>query len=171
MEELKWKIINFASNYEVSQTGLVRNRTSKKILSGRETKSGYLQVCIKMNATNKFQNQYVHRLVALFWIPNPENKKEVNHKDGNKLNNNIENLEWVTSHENLIHKTQILGKNKTSNRQVGMYTKDGEQLLKTFSSVVEASSYFGKSRINIDNALKHKQGQQTAYDYVWKYLD
>ena len=51
-----------------------------------------------------------------------------------------------------------------------MFFKEGE-LIKEFNSIVEAGNYFGKSRINIDNALKHKQNQQTAYGFVWKYLD
>ena len=51
-----------------------------------------------------------------------------------------------------------------------MFSKEGE-LIKEFNSIVKAGTYFGKSRINIDNALKHKQNQQTAYGFVWKYLD
>lgn len=171
MERTEWRTIEFAGNYEVSSNGQVRNKGTKKVLSGRKSKSGYLQVCIKKDATNKFQNYHIHRLVAIFWIPNPGNKKEVNHKDGNKLNNNIENLEWVTSRENSLHKTRVLKENKTCNKKIGMFSKDGKELLKTFSSVIEAGSYFGKTRGNIDNALKHKQGQQTAYGYVWKYLN
>ena len=101
MEE--WKVIDFATNYEVSNLGHIRNRTTKKVLKGRDTKSGYLQVSLKLNNTNKFQNQYIHRVVALIWIPNPEEKKEVNHIDGNKLNNHVENLEWCTRQENIEH--------------------------------------------------------------------
>lgn len=168
MEE--WKVIDFATNYEVSNLGHIRNRTTKKVLKGRDTKSGYLQVSLKLNNTNKFQNQYIHRVVALIWIPNPEKKKEVNHIDGNKINNEISNLEWVTNSENQLHKTHILKKTVTSNRKIGMFSKEGE-LIKEFNSIVEAGTYFGKSRINIDNALKHKQNQQTAYGFVWKYLD
>ena len=105
-----WKVIDFASNYEVSDKGQVRNRTTGKILKGREYKSGYLQVSIKINETGKFQNRYIHRLVAQFFINNPEQKKEINHKDGNKLNNLKENLEWVTSSENQLHRQHVLNK-------------------------------------------------------------
>mgnify|MGYP002515494962 FL=1 len=52
MEE--WKVIDFATNYEVSNLGHIRNRTTKKVLKGRDTKSGYLQVSLKLNSTNKF---------------------------------------------------------------------------------------------------------------------
>ena len=166
-----WKIIDFANNYEVSDQGQVRNRTTGKILKGRESKSGYLQVSIKINETGKFQNKYIHRLVAQFFINNPEQKKEVNHKDGNKLNNLKENLEWVTSSENQLHRQHILNKRITSNRKVGMYSIYTDELIQTFNSVEQAGKFFNKSRVNIDNALKHKNNQKTAYGYVWKYLD
>ena len=96
MEE-KWKIIDFATNYEVSNTGLIRNKNTQYVLKGRETINGYLQVNIKIDENNKFMNKYVHRLVAEFWLEKSNDKIEVNHKDGNKKNNNIINLEWVTS--------------------------------------------------------------------------
>ena len=83
MKEL-WKNIDFASNYEVSNTGLIRNKTTKYVLQGRETVNGYLQVSLKIDEKNKFMNRYVHRLVAQFWLENPNHKQEVNHKDGNK---------------------------------------------------------------------------------------
>lgn len=166
-----WKVIDFASNYEISNEGEVRNKTTGKILKGRESKSGYLQVSIKIDETGKFTNKYIHRLVAEFFIKNPELKREVNHIDGNKLNNNVDNLEWVTSSENQLHRQHILNKRITSNRKIGMYDMHTEQLLKVFNSVVEAGKFFEKSRVNIDNALKHKNNQKTAYGYVWKYLD
>ena len=169
MEE-QWKVIDFASNYEVSNTGFIRNKTTKYILKGRETFNGYLQVSLKIDEKNKFMNKYVHRLVAQFWLENTNDKKEVNHIDGNKKNNNITNLEWVTAKENSNHRVNVLNKKTTDNRKVGMFDKNNN-LIQAFDSIVAAGQYFGKSRVNIDNALKHKNNQQTAYGYVWKYLD
>lgn len=165
-----WKNIDFASNYQVSDEGFVRNKTTKQILKGRLSKSGYLQVSIKINETGKFTNKYIHRLVAEFFIENKENKREVNHKDGNKENNSVNNLEWVTSSQNQIHRQRILGKRVTSNRKVGMYDL-ANNCIQTFNSVQQAGKFFGKSRVNIDNALKHKNNQKTAYGYIWKYLN
>ena len=169
MEE-QWKVIDFASNYEVSNTGFVRNKTTKYILKGRETINGYLQVSLKIDNKNKFMNKYIHRLVAQFWLDNIDNKKEVNHIDGNKKNNNILNLEWVTAKENSNHRVNVLNKKITDNKRVGMFNKQN-QLIQTFNSVKQAGQYFGKSRVNIDNALKHKNNQQTAYGYIWEYLN
>lgn len=165
---MEWRTITEASNYEVSTNGQVRNRTTKKILKGRLSKNGYLQVSIKIDATQKFCNRYIHRLVALHFIQNPNNKREVNHIDGNKENNTLSNLEWVTSSENQKHR-HLIGNKKTSNRHIGMFNKKGE-MVKDFNSILEAVAYFNKtSRVNIDNALQGKQ--YTAYGYVWKYLD
>lgn len=169
MEE-QWKVIDFASNYEVSNTGFVRNKTTKYILKGRETVNGYLQVSLKIDNENKFMNKYIHRLVAQFWLDNIDNKKEVNHIDGNKKNNNMLNLEWVTAKENSDHRVNVLNKKITDNKKVGMFNKQN-YLIQIFNSVKQAGQYFGKSRVNIDNALKHKNNQQTAYGYIWKYLN
>jgi hypothetical protein len=123
MEE-QWKIIDFASNYEVSNTGFIRNKTTKYILKGRETFNGYLQVSLKIDEKNKFINKYVHRLVAQFWLENINKKEEVNHIDGDKKNNNIANLEWVTAKENSNHRVNVLNKKVTDNRKVGMFDKN-----------------------------------------------
>lgn len=63
--------------------------------------SGYKKISYYFNG--EFKNYYLHRLIAMAFVPNPENKPFVNHKDGNKLNNNVSNLEWCTSSENMIH--------------------------------------------------------------------
>lgn len=164
----KWKIINNFSNYEISTKGRVRNLKTQYILKGRKSKSGYLQVSIKNDIDGKFKNQYIHRLVAIHFIENPDNKREVNHIDGNKLNNILENLEWCTSSENQKHRQNILGKTKTSQRRIGKFSKDGI-LLEEFDSIISAAQSFNKSRVNIDNALQKKQ--KTAYGYIWEYLN
>ena len=164
----QWKSISEASNYEVSNLGNIRNKTTLQILKGRLSKSGYYQVSIKINETGKFRNRYIHRLVAQYWIDNPKNKREVNHKDGNKLNNNVENLEWVTSSENQKHRHSI-GIKKTSQRRVGKFTVDGV-LIKAFNSIKEAADLDNNGiRVSIDNVLQGKRN--TLKGYVWKYLD
>lgn len=99
-----WKDIIYDWNitmYEVSNIGQIRNKYTKKILKPALNNFGYLKVGISVN--RKVHTQKVHRLVAQTFIPNPENKPEVNHISCVKTCNWIGNLEWVTSSENKIH--------------------------------------------------------------------
>ena len=84
-------------DYEITKEGQVINRHSGRILKGQPNGKGYLRVSIGGKLC------FIHRLVAEQYIPNPENKQQVNHKDGNKLNNHVDNLEWVTNQENRDH--------------------------------------------------------------------
>lgn len=96
----EWKLIIEFPDYEVSTLGEVRNRTTMRVL--RQVKSGgYMQVIIE----GKYR-RYVHRLVATAFIPNDDNLPQVNHKDENKTNNNVDNLEWCTPKYNSNYGTQ-----------------------------------------------------------------
>ena len=163
-----WKTIENVTNYEVSDLGQIRNTKTNYILKGRLSKSGYLQVSLTDKETKKQKNYYIHRLVAIYFLENLDNKREVNHKDGNKLNNNVDNLEWVTPSENQKHRQKILDKTKTSQRKIGKFNKN-HVLIEEYPSIVDAAKSFGKSRVNIDNALQGKQ--KTAYGFIWEYLD
>jgi hypothetical protein len=85
------------SDYTITENGEVINNNSKRVLKAQKNGKGYLRVSISGRL------EFVHRLVANQYVPNPENKPQVNHKDGNKLNNHYTNLEWVTNLENRRH--------------------------------------------------------------------
>lgn len=76
------------------------DESGKHKLKHRTSRNGYARVYMKQTSTRKKLDRYVHRLVAEAFIPNPENKRCVNHKDFNRLNNHVNNLEWVTFKEN-----------------------------------------------------------------------
>jgi len=98
-----WKKIEGYDLYEVSNFGNIKslNFNKESILKLNLTDKGYLHVSLFKNRIKKTTS--VHRIVAISFIPNPENKPCVNHIDGNKQNNKITNLEWVTVKENIHH--------------------------------------------------------------------
>lgn len=115
MEEV-WKDLNgeFGYHYQVSSFGRVRSKNRKikssngviislrsKILAQEHHKTNYYRVRLCVDKVK--YSKSVHRLVAEVFIPNPENKPEVNHIDGNRLNNHLSNLEWTTKDENMKH--------------------------------------------------------------------
>jgi hypothetical protein len=117
MQEI-WKNIKDWEGYKISNLGRVKSLPKKWIIQNNniqitkerfkknfKTNGGYLQVDLSKNT--KRYHKYLHRLLAEAFILNPENKPEVNHIDGNKLNNNLKNLEWVTSSENKKHAFKI----------------------------------------------------------------
>lgn len=87
-------------DYEITKEGEVINKTNGHKLKPQPNGKGYLRVSISKKL------MFIHRLVAEKYIPNPNNLPQVNHKDGNKLNNNVDNLEWVTNQENRTHAVQ-----------------------------------------------------------------
>ena len=141
----------FAKNYLIREDGTVfkvmPNKTIKKLKNSQHG-NGYLTVHING------QNKYVHRLVAETFIPNPENKKEVNHIDGCRSNNSVDNLEWVTKTENMKHAKEVLKKDWCMIRKpVSMFTSNGEWLY--FNSCAEAERFlFGKRTRTIDMCIR-----------------
>jgi hypothetical protein len=107
MEEI-WKLVpDYEGLYEVSNLGRVRRLQTCSgthaglILALKTTGKGYFDVILYGRGRPK--HRYIHRLVATAFVPNPENKPEVNHKDGNKQNNLPDNLEWLTQKEHHEH--------------------------------------------------------------------
>ncbi|MCU7551799.1 NUMOD4 domain-containing protein [Chitinophagaceae bacterium LB-8] len=105
MQELTWvPVKNYEGYYEINEKGEVRSlhkRNFHEIMPQRIGRGGYLTVSLSKRA--KDYTEFVHRLLAFTFISNPEEKPWINHKDGNKLNNEIGNLEWCTPSENAKH--------------------------------------------------------------------
>lgn len=151
-----WRgIPGFEGYYQASTFGRIkslpryRHHNSSIILKPSKMPNGYLQVSLYSPKSTK-NRWLVHRLIAITFLPNIYNKPHVNHIDGNKTNNMIENLEWSTMSENIMHSYYILGHSgKTAAREI-MCVETGEK----FKSIHEASRRTGVCPPNITAALK-----------------
>ena len=88
-------------NYSVNEEGIVINNQTEKVMAHHRHRNGYRKLLLPIQG--KMKHQFVHRLVAQAFIPNPQNKPFVNHIDGVRDNNHLSNLEWVTPAENYNH--------------------------------------------------------------------
>ena len=155
--------VGFEGLYFVSDDGCLYNQKMKKHKQHIHPITGYCQQILRKNG--KTYMRYMHRLVAEAFIPNPDHLREVNHKDGNKLNNAVSNLEWVSRSQNMKHSYET-GLRPTT--KIAAYTKSGE-FVRAFQSEREAVDFCGVNyNAGISNCLRGIT--QTAHGYKWKYL-
>lgn len=165
MEE--FKTIRESKCYEISNMGTVRNKRNGNFLKPAIDKDGYLKVCLCEN--NKRIYRFVHRLVAIEFIENSQNKETINHIDGNKTNNCVENLEWATITENNRHalKTGLRNmKNRQGSKKVAQYDMENN-LIKIYPSANEAKRITGFSQGHISECCRNEIKQYNGY--IWKY--
>lgn len=168
-------------DYLVDENGNIWSKKTNKFLKPGYTDTGYASVELFNEEGSK--RLLIHRIVAVAFIPNPHNYPQVNHKDENKSNNNVNNLEWCTAkynmnygngakdrHKKIDYSKPCYAENARENGKavcapVDMYTTEGVYI-KSFSSIIEASKSTEISRCNIARASLGKR--KTAGGYVWK---
>jgi hypothetical protein len=159
-----WKDVpGYAGQYQVSNTGKVRNAKRGRELKPHTQGSGYKQTMLSVNG--KRSHPLVHRLVAAAFIPNPENKPQINHKNGNKSDNRADNLEWCTMSENLQHRHKVLGQVGTRSTPVTCVETG-----KTYQSMKAAAQELGVSRQGILRCC-YKQQKATRNKLHFKFLE
>lgn len=167
-----WKEVYENTNYEVSNTGRVRRKGSDiDKVSGK--RKGYPTV--KLCKDGKESKRTIHRLVAEAFIPNPDNKPDVNHIDGIKDHNNVENLEWVTKSENMRHAYRT-GLAKPSYGMLGKKNPNGGRkgkpirIVETgeiFQSSLECEKAIGGNNRHINDCLKGRQKTHRGYHFEY----
>lgn len=179
MQEVWKPVSDYEGYYEVSNYGNVRSvdrivkvKNYYRPIRGRVLKhvlgnSGYLFV--RLSKGNKVKQVDIHRLVALAFIANPNNYIQVNHKDENKLNNRVDNLEWCSASYNINYGTRNERSSLKNSKPINQYDKQGK-LINTYSSILDAGKQFSSKSAfsNISKAVTGKY--KSAYGYVWKYV-
>jgi hypothetical protein len=157
-KELVWKEIIDFPDYEISNYGTVRNKNGK-IIKSQTSGFGYKRVAIYANGKQK--RVAVHRLVMKAFKPNEHSDVlQVNHKDGNKSNNYIDNLEWCTASYNIRHRHYVLNKCNRAVRCV----EDG-QVYRTIKDAARLNNSYGP------NIIRACQNGSTAKGLHWEYLN
>ena len=171
MEE--WRAINDFPIYNVSNFGNIKNTVTGQVLKN-SVKAGYCNV--SLTNENYKKTLKVHRLVALAFIDNPENKSDVNHKDKNKLNNNLTNLEWLTRKENNIHRCEGVKITCNKNKEVLRIHPDTNEIIEKYDSIELAGTWafnngYTKTIHNGRNAIGNCVNglSKVAYKFKWEY--
>ena len=187
MQEIWKDIKGYEGLYQVSNLGRVKSLRYNRLMSLRTDYRGYLDVMFSVDAKTK--RYKVHRLVAQAFIPNTENKPQVNHKDENKQNNNVENLEWCTNEYNSNYGTvrerrlKTALKNRKENpkkykknysrksnfwqpKEITQYSLDGK-FIKNWDSMKEASKELKIPPQNISECCRGIR--KKAKGFIWKY--
>ena len=171
-EKIKGNLIKFRDfDYTVSSTGSIKRiKTGKLIKQGNV--NGYKNVCLSKNGKHHYFR--VHRMVAELFLK--KTGEVVNHKNGIKDDNRVENLEWCTHSENLIHSYRVLG-NKVNNNRLGKFGKDNPaskpviqldlsgNILREYYSAIEICRMFNYDSGSLCKAIK---SGKTAYGFKWK---
>ena len=192
MKEIWKDIIGFEGLYQVSNLGRIKSveryvlntrwnikmHKQEIILKPSKNKKGYNLVAISKN--NKLYSYQIHRLVAQAFIPNPDNKQQVNHKNGIKNDNRVDNLEWATPHENMKHayKNNLISKDKMnyciqssiSFRKKPILQIKDNVVINEFDSIESAKKMLKvKSSGCLVNALKGRI--KTYKGFIWTYKE
>jgi len=184
-----WKdVVGYEGIYQVSNYGNVRSidriikRGNHSFTKKGQIKAtginnrGYCDIMLCKGA--KYEHHVVHKLVALAFIPNPENKDFINHKNGNKLNNCVDNIEWVTMSENNQHAyntglkigaaTGKFGELNHSSKAICMVNKTTGKVIKEFSAIHDAAREMKLSATGICAAIKGRSSSCGGYKWIYK---
>ena len=163
---MEWRKIDGFEQYSVSSNGRVRNDKTGRYLRAHKDRYGYLQ----LNLCPGRKKVKVHRLVATAFLDNKSKKPQVNHKDGVKTNNSVENLEWCSNRENMLHLHRVLlvKTNSDSAHKSRMKPVMCVENGKIFGSIVLAAQAIGVHPHSLGDCVRGKQ--KTSGGLHWVYI-
>lgn len=151
-------------NYEVSNFGRVKNKKTGRILKLEKTRDGYIRVNLCKGGIQR--HALLHRLVSLAFLPNPQNLPQINHKDEDKTNNTVDNLEWCTCEYNNNYGTRNERQAEKKSKPVLQYDLLGN-LIREWPSIMKVERELGISQGNISSCCSGNRS--SAGGYLWKY--
>ncbi len=192
MEEIWKPVTGFEKFYKISNKGRIKSLRRKvntwngqrtleeRILAAATSPLGYKRICLR-DGVNK-RRVFLHRLVAYEFIPNTDNKPQIDHIDGNPSNNSVENLRWVTAKENTnnpitkqrqkagakrkgIPKATQAKAHQAIRKKVMMCDRKTKQIIRTFESIIQAAKTMGICATSISAVCK--KHRKTAGGYIW----
>ena len=176
MEEWKGLIyqgVDYSGYYDVSTYGRLRNSRTLKVVRLNIISNGYLGYCASFGSRHNKKTIRIHKAVSETFIFNDDvNKCEVNHKDGNKMNNHVSNLEWVTPSDNTKHAYRLGLRDHYNRPKKPVYMIDigSDKILCRFDSIREAAKFLGDVSYNKHIVKVCKNQRKSAYGYKWRYV-
>lgn len=166
-------IDGYGGMYQINQKGEIKSlarygggKTIKERIM-KPIKSQYMMISLSASETHKKGPKLIHRLLAKTFIPNPENKPFVNHINGKKFDNRLENLEWCTQSENILHSYRIIKSHKS--KMVVQLTKNNE-FIKLFYSMTDAANSTGIKITQISAVINKRRNYKTAGGFKWEFV-
>lgn len=170
MEEIWQDIEGYKGLYQVSNKGNVKSLKygKERILKPGIDRDGYYKIMLYNNSVRKTFR--LNRLVAQAFIPNLDNKPQVNHLDENKLNNCVDNLSWTTAKENNNHGTRNERVDDSHSKPILQYSKSGN-FIREWKSASEVKRVLGIDNSHINACCRNNPKHKSAYGFVWRYKE
>ena len=177
MQKEIWRdVAGYEGEYLVSNMGRVLRVSDSRLLTPVKNYAGYYVIGFR-------HHQYrLARVVASAFIPNPEHLPQINHKDGNKSNNCVDNLRWCTAKENVNNPVTKVrqrsascdrwkrGDYESNKRKILQFDKTG-RFIRGWDSIKDAADFFGKRRATIVSALTNPVKRKSMHGFIWRYAD